>query len=189
MLNALRVARHTERLDEIVAFYRDGLGLEEIGGFRDHQGYDGVFLALPGTGAHLEFTAGGGRERPRRMPSHCWSFTSATTGRWKKSSPGSVPSPSLPRIHTGPSTASRSRIRTAFASCWCPSGGFKWSSTQARAELRPLFALIRDGAFEETTDTVRVITGREPRSFAAFARDHSAIFAPLDNRAPTAGAA
>ena len=55
----LRVARHTERLDEVVAFYRDGLGLPEIGGFRDHDGYDGVFLAVPGTGAHLEFTAGG----------------------------------------------------------------------------------------------------------------------------------
>jgi ribosomal protein S18 acetylase RimI-like enzyme len=59
MLSALRVARHTERLDEIVAFYRDGLGLPEIGGFRDHDGYDGVFLELPGTRAHLEFTAGG----------------------------------------------------------------------------------------------------------------------------------
>jgi hypothetical protein len=42
MVSAVRVARHTERLDEIVAFYRDGLGLEEIGGFRDHDGYDGV---------------------------------------------------------------------------------------------------------------------------------------------------
>jgi len=50
----LRVARHTERLDELVAFYRDGIGLPEIGGFRDHDGYDGVFLDLPGTGAHLE---------------------------------------------------------------------------------------------------------------------------------------
>lgn len=28
----LRVARHTERLDELVAFYRDGIGLTEIGG-------------------------------------------------------------------------------------------------------------------------------------------------------------
>jgi catechol 2,3-dioxygenase-like lactoylglutathione lyase family enzyme len=55
----LRVARHTKRMDEIVRFYRDGLGLTEIGGFRDHDGYDGVFLELPGTGAHLEFTAGG----------------------------------------------------------------------------------------------------------------------------------
>jgi catechol 2,3-dioxygenase-like lactoylglutathione lyase family enzyme len=60
----LRVARHTERLDEVVAFYRDGLGLPEIGGFRDHDGYDGVFLAAPGTGAHLEFTAGGAPGAP-----------------------------------------------------------------------------------------------------------------------------
>ena len=45
----LRVARHTERLDEVVAFYRDGIGLREVGGFRDHDGYDGVFLELPGT--------------------------------------------------------------------------------------------------------------------------------------------
>jgi ribosomal protein S18 acetylase RimI-like enzyme len=56
----LRVARHTERLDEVVAFYRDGLGLTEIGGFRDHNGYDGVVLAVGGTNANLEFTAGGG---------------------------------------------------------------------------------------------------------------------------------
>jgi catechol 2,3-dioxygenase-like lactoylglutathione lyase family enzyme len=60
----LRVARHTERLDEVVAFYRDGLGLPEIGGFRGHDGYDGVFLAVPGTGAHLELTAGGGHGAP-----------------------------------------------------------------------------------------------------------------------------
>jgi ribosomal protein S18 acetylase RimI-like enzyme len=68
MLSALRVARHTLRLDEIVAFYRDGLGLTEIGGFRDHDGYDGVFLELPGTGAHLEFTAGGGVGTPTPHP-------------------------------------------------------------------------------------------------------------------------
>lgn len=55
----LRVARHTQRLDELVRFYRDGLGLIEAGGFSDHDGYDGVFLEVPGTGAHLEFTAGG----------------------------------------------------------------------------------------------------------------------------------
>ena len=64
----LRVARHTERLDEVVAFYRDGLGLPEIGGSRDHDGYDGVFLAVPGTGAHLELTAGGGHGAPVPHP-------------------------------------------------------------------------------------------------------------------------
>ena len=50
----LRVARHTERLDEVVAFYRDGIGLREIGAFRDHDGYDGCSWAVPGTDAHLE---------------------------------------------------------------------------------------------------------------------------------------
>ena len=64
----LRVARHTERLDELVAFYRDGVGLTEIGGFRDHAGYDGVFLEVPGTGAHLELTAGGGHGAPTPHP-------------------------------------------------------------------------------------------------------------------------
>jgi catechol 2,3-dioxygenase-like lactoylglutathione lyase family enzyme len=64
----LRVARHTERLDELVAFYRDGLGLREIGGFRDHAGYDGVFLEVPGTGAHLELTAGGTHGAPAPHP-------------------------------------------------------------------------------------------------------------------------
>ena len=64
----LRVARHTERLDEVVEFYRDGIGLTEIGGFHDHDGYDGVFLSLPGTDAHLELTAGGGRGAPAPHP-------------------------------------------------------------------------------------------------------------------------
>ena len=43
----LPVARHTERLQRVVGFYRDGIGLTEVGGFRGHDGYDGVFLAVP----------------------------------------------------------------------------------------------------------------------------------------------
>ena len=64
----LRVARHTERLDEVVRFYRDGIGLNEIGSFRDHDGYEGVFLEVPGTGAHLELTAGGSHGAPIPHP-------------------------------------------------------------------------------------------------------------------------
>src|SRR5204862_7415051 len=64
----LRVARHTERLDELVRFYRDGLGLPQVGGFRDHDGYDGVFLEVPGTGAHVELTAGGAHRAPVPHP-------------------------------------------------------------------------------------------------------------------------
>lgn len=53
----VRVARQTGQLDKVVAFYRDGLGLPEIFRFADHDGYNGVMLDLPSTGAHLEFTA------------------------------------------------------------------------------------------------------------------------------------
>lgn len=64
----VRFARHTERLPEIVRFYRDDLGLPVRGEFRDHAGYDGVFFDLPGTGAHLEFTSGGGQAAPTPDP-------------------------------------------------------------------------------------------------------------------------
>ena len=64
----LRIARHTTRLGELVAFYRDGIGLEQVGGFRGHAGYDGVFLAVPGTRAHLELTSGGVHQAPDPHP-------------------------------------------------------------------------------------------------------------------------
>jgi catechol 2,3-dioxygenase-like lactoylglutathione lyase family enzyme len=64
----LRVARHTERLGELLRFYRDGIGLVEVGGFQDHDGYDGVFLEVPGTRAHLELTTGGGHPPPASHP-------------------------------------------------------------------------------------------------------------------------
>ncbi|MDP9308935.1 MAG: VOC family protein [Actinomycetota bacterium] len=64
----VRFARHTERLQEIVHFYRDGLGLSELGRFHDHDGYNGVFFALPGTDAHLEFTSGGRHKAPSPHP-------------------------------------------------------------------------------------------------------------------------
>jgi hypothetical protein len=60
----LHISRHTERLDELVRFYRDAVGLPEIGGLHNHNGYDGVFLAVPGGGAHLELTAGGNTALP-----------------------------------------------------------------------------------------------------------------------------
>ena len=48
--------------------------------------------------------------------------------------------------------------------------------------LDKVFALVRGGALEETTDTVRVLTGVEPRTFTRFARDHADAF----GLAPTA---
>jgi catechol 2,3-dioxygenase-like lactoylglutathione lyase family enzyme len=53
----VRVARPTARLDEILRFYRDGLGLKVIGSFERHAGYSGLMLGLPYNEYHLEFTA------------------------------------------------------------------------------------------------------------------------------------
>ena len=52
----LRAARHANDLPRITAFYTELLGLDVLGSFRDHAGYDGVFLGLPGSDWHLEFT-------------------------------------------------------------------------------------------------------------------------------------
>ena len=52
----MRIARPTDRLDEIVKFYRDGLSFQVLGSFEDHDGFDGVMLGQPGQQYHLEFT-------------------------------------------------------------------------------------------------------------------------------------
>jgi catechol 2,3-dioxygenase-like lactoylglutathione lyase family enzyme len=52
----VRIARPTDRLEEVVSFYRDALGLPQLGSFEGHAGYDGVMLGLPGRAYHLEFT-------------------------------------------------------------------------------------------------------------------------------------
>ncbi|WP_395143893.1 VOC family protein [Armatimonas sp.] len=52
----LRVARPTDHWDEILRFYRDGLGFELLGSFEDHDGFDGLMLGAPGAPYHFEFT-------------------------------------------------------------------------------------------------------------------------------------
>jgi catechol 2,3-dioxygenase-like lactoylglutathione lyase family enzyme len=64
----LRVARHTDRLAELTAWYRDRVGLPVTGGFQDHDGYDGVFLEIPGADAELELTSGGELPAPSPHP-------------------------------------------------------------------------------------------------------------------------
>lgn len=54
--STLRVARPTDKLEAVVRFYRDGLGLAELARFEDHAGFDGVMLGEPGGTYHLEFT-------------------------------------------------------------------------------------------------------------------------------------
>lgn len=56
-----RVARHTEDLERIKDFYLLIPGMQVLGSFRDHDGYDGIFLGLKDADWHLEFTVGHGK--------------------------------------------------------------------------------------------------------------------------------
>jgi catechol 2,3-dioxygenase-like lactoylglutathione lyase family enzyme len=52
----LRIARPVRNLEQAVAMYERGLGLERVAGFVDHTGFDGAMLGRPGMDYHLEFT-------------------------------------------------------------------------------------------------------------------------------------
>jgi len=51
----VRFARQTDQLEALKRFYCDGLGLEVIGSFTGHSGYDGLIVGLPGKAYQLEF--------------------------------------------------------------------------------------------------------------------------------------
>ncbi len=52
----VRVARPSRDLAAALAFYVDVLGLEQLGGFAGHVGYDGVFVGPSGADWHVELT-------------------------------------------------------------------------------------------------------------------------------------
>jgi len=43
-------------MNRIERFYTEVLGLDKLGSFEKHDGYDGIFLGKEGFGWHLEFT-------------------------------------------------------------------------------------------------------------------------------------
>ena len=61
----LRVARASDDLDALVSFYRDGVGLDVISRFEDHEGFDGVMLGREGVPYHFEFTRAHGHSAGR----------------------------------------------------------------------------------------------------------------------------
>lgn len=52
----MRIARPVSELDTTASMYCDGLGLELLGCFTDHEGFSGIMLGAPEAGWHLEFT-------------------------------------------------------------------------------------------------------------------------------------
>lgn len=53
---AVRIARPSDDLDALLKFYCDGLGMELLSQFKDHDGFDGVMLGRRGDPYHFEFT-------------------------------------------------------------------------------------------------------------------------------------
>ena len=60
--SVLRIARPTDRLDEITSMYISGLGFQMLSGFKDHNGFDGSIIGHPNHAYHLEFTHHTGTE-------------------------------------------------------------------------------------------------------------------------------
>ncbi|MCA3002426.1 MAG: VOC family protein [Burkholderiales bacterium] len=56
MTSQLRIARPVTNLAESVAMYTQGLGLDVLGSFEEHEGFDGTMLGIRGENVHFEFT-------------------------------------------------------------------------------------------------------------------------------------
>jgi len=52
----LRVARPSDDLGALLNFYGNGLGMDVLFRFEDHDGFDGIILGRAGTPYHFEFT-------------------------------------------------------------------------------------------------------------------------------------
>lgn len=79
----LRIARPTSNLPALKAFYTQALGLQIVGSFENHNGYDGLMLGDPSYTWHLEFTYEHGKTVPR-APSkeHLLVFYLPKKGEW-----------------------------------------------------------------------------------------------------------
>ncbi len=79
----LRVARPTDNLETVSRFYREGLGLAELGRFQDHDGFDGVMLGGEGATYHFEFTRTHGQVAGRApSPDNLLVFYLPDTRNW-----------------------------------------------------------------------------------------------------------
>ena len=61
-MHTLRIVRPTDNLQELAKMYQAGLGLQVLGAFEGHDGFDGIMLGHPQSPYHLEFTSKAGHE-------------------------------------------------------------------------------------------------------------------------------
>ena len=55
-MHTLRIARPTDNLQAIATMYEQGLGMQVLSQFEDHDGFDGIMVGQPNAPYHLEFT-------------------------------------------------------------------------------------------------------------------------------------
>ena len=81
----LRIARPSDDLDALLPFYRDGLGLDVLYRFEDHDGFDGLMLGAKGSPYHFEFTRAQGH-RAGRAPTqdNLVVFYIPEAARWRR---------------------------------------------------------------------------------------------------------
>ncbi|MEH0157133.1 VOC family protein [Limibacter armeniacum] len=79
-----RIARHTTKLVPLIHFYHELLGLEILGSFEDHKGYDGVFLGIQGESWHIEFTVSKQEPKHASDPDDLLVFYSNTDDEYKQ---------------------------------------------------------------------------------------------------------
>jgi catechol 2,3-dioxygenase-like lactoylglutathione lyase family enzyme len=80
----LRVARPTDNLEALLAFYQRGLGLSLLYRFEDHEGFDGVMLGHERAPYHLEFTHARGHSAGRApTPDNLLVFYFPDEGEWQ----------------------------------------------------------------------------------------------------------
>ena len=80
----MRLARPVSDLALSVAAYQRGLGLQELGRFENHEGFDGVMLGQPGSDVHFEFTVCRSHPvRPTPTPEDLWVFYQPDATVWQ----------------------------------------------------------------------------------------------------------
>ncbi len=80
----LRVVRPSDKLEALLRFYEQGLGLTELFRFEDHEGFDGIILGGAGAPYHFEFTRARGHIAGRApTPDNLLIFYLPDENEWK----------------------------------------------------------------------------------------------------------
>ena len=121
-LRSVRIARPTDQLDEVAAFYRHALGLQQLARFDDHDGFDGIVLGRDDLDWHLELVHRHGHpvgDAPNAE--HLLAVFHDTAQEYEAAVARTRAAGGRPTVHLNPSgrrTGRPSSIPTATRSCW-----------------------------------------------------------------------